>query len=399
MTTFRAAEYDAPTLEALERQAAVLKENFRKRKYESVEPPVLQPADIFLDRSGEDIRRRMYVFPDPGGTELCLRPDLTIPTCRMYLGRNPKASGVARLCYNGSAYRYQPPGKDAPNEFMQAGIECLGVKDRLAADVEVVTLAVDACRDAGLKTFDLELGDLGLFQALLDSLDISSQARGRLRRQFWRPDYFRSLLQRMSEADQDNTTPVDQDALLSALGAMDDAQARAVVGDVLELADISPVGGRTVAEIAERFLEQAAGTSTALIPKGQVDQINAFLGISAVPDKAVSHIRNLLKASPKPVQTALDRLEKRLALMADNGIDLKKAKLTTEFGRSFEYYTGFVFEVRAGKARTKERIVSGGRYDQLLTELGAPKEVPAVGFAIWTERLLTAAGAKGRAKK
>ena len=399
MTTFRAAEYDAKTLELLEQQASILKANFRNRNYDSVEPPVLQPADIFLDRSGEDIRRRIYVFPDPGGTELCLRPDLTIPTCRMFLGRNPKASGVARLCYNGTAYRYQPPGKDSPNEFMQAGVECLGVKDRLAADVEVLSLALDACRDAGLNAYELELGDLGLFQALLDSLDISAQSRGRLRRQFLRPDYFRTLLQRMSEADGDAAVPSNQDALLSALGAMDDADARAVVGDVLDLADISPVGGRTIAEIAERFLEQAAGKSTALIPKPQVDQINAFLKISATPGKALAQIRKLLKASPKQVQAAIDKLEKRLALMADNGIDLKKAKLTTEFGRTFEYYTGFVFEVRAGKARTKERIVSGGRYDQLLTELGAPKDVPAVGFAIWTERLLAAVGTKGRAKK
>lgn len=390
MTTFRVAEYDAPTLEALERQASKLKEIFRANKYESVEPPVLQPADIFLDRSGEDIRRRLYVFPDQAGNELCLRPDLTIPTCRMFLGRNPKASGVARFCYNGTAYRYQPPGRDAPNEFMQAGVECLGVADRLAADVEVVSLAIEVCKAAGLKSFDLELGDLGVFQAMLDGLDLSEQWRGRLRRQFWRPDYFRSLLQRISDGAAGETAP--QDALLNALGAMNDDQARAVVHEVLDIADISPVGGRSVSEIAERFLEQAAGRSSAILPKDQVDRINAYLEISGRPEKALSQIRKVLKGAGKKVLAAVDQLEKRLAAMADTGIDLKKATLTTEFGRSFEYYTGFVFEVRGGKA--KERIVSGGRYDQLLTELGAPKPVPAVGCAIWTERLLAASGGR-----
>ena len=58
MTLFRVAEYDAAALEALEKQASVLKDIFRQNDYESVEPPVLQSADIFLDRSGEDIRRR-----------------------------------------------------------------------------------------------------------------------------------------------------------------------------------------------------------------------------------------------------------------------------------------------------------------------------------------------------
>lgn len=395
MTLFRVAEYDAAALEALEKQASVLKGIFRQNNYESVEPPVLQSADVFLDRSGEDIRRRMYVFPDPSGAELCLRPDLTIPTCRMYLGRNPKASGVARFCYNGTAYRYQPPGKGLPNEFMQAGVECLGVKDRLAADVEVVSLAAEACHTAGLKTFDLELGDLGVFQALLDSLDLSDQWRGRLRRHFWRPDYFRTLLKRMSDEEGPaKDRPPETDALLNALGDMSEEQARAVVRDVLNVADIAPIGGRSVSEIADRYLEQAAGVSSAILPKRQVNQINAYLEISGRPEKAVTEIRKRLKNTGKTVQTAIDQLDKRLDLMVGKGIDLKNATLTTEFGRSFEYYTGFVFEFRAGKGRSKERIVSGGRYDQLLTELGAPKPVPAVGCAIWTERLLTASGAK-----
>ena len=337
----------------------------------------------------------MYVFPDPSGAELCLRPDLTIPTCRMYLRRNPKASGVARFCYNGTAYRYQPPGTDMPNEFMQAGVECLGVKDLLSADVEVVSLAVEACHAAGLKKFDLELGDLGVFQALLDSLDLSDQWRGRLRRHFWRPDYFRTLLHRMSDGKGPaKERPADSDALLSALGGMNEEQARAVVRDVLDVADIAPIGGRSVSEIADRYLEQAAGASSAILPKAQVDQINAFLEISGRPQKALGEIRKVLKNAGASVEAAIDQLEKRLALMVDRGIDLKTATLTTEFGRSFEYYTGFVFEFRAGKGGAKERIVSGGRYDQLLTELGAPKPVPAVGCAIWTERLLTASGAK-----
>ena len=64
-----------------------LRSVFEAAGCERVEPSVLQPADVFLDRSGEDIRRRLYMFTDPGGTELCLRPDLTIPTCRLFLER------------------------------------------------------------------------------------------------------------------------------------------------------------------------------------------------------------------------------------------------------------------------------------------------------------------------
>ena len=61
--------------------------------FERIEPPVLQPASIFLDMSGEAIRGRLYLTSDASGAELCLRPDYTIPVCRAYLA-SPLASYV-----------------------------------------------------------------------------------------------------------------------------------------------------------------------------------------------------------------------------------------------------------------------------------------------------------------
>ena len=52
--------------------------------YAPVSPPVLQPVEPFLELSGEDIRRRIFVTQDGGGAELCLRPEFTIPVCRLH---------------------------------------------------------------------------------------------------------------------------------------------------------------------------------------------------------------------------------------------------------------------------------------------------------------------------
>ena len=49
------------------------------------EPPILQPAAVFLDLAGEDIRGRIYLTSDASGAEYCLRPEYTIPVCRQYL--------------------------------------------------------------------------------------------------------------------------------------------------------------------------------------------------------------------------------------------------------------------------------------------------------------------------
>src|SRR6266540_4930840 len=74
--------------------------SFERAGYARVEPAILQPAEPFLDLSGEDIRKRMYLTTDPQGRELCLRPDLTIPVSRDYLA-SPAAGKPRGFCYLG----------------------------------------------------------------------------------------------------------------------------------------------------------------------------------------------------------------------------------------------------------------------------------------------------------
>ena len=75
-------------------RAQALVASFARAGYAQIAPPVLQPAEPFLDLSGEDIRRRMFLTSDPDGRELCLRPDLTIPVSRAYL-QSPRAGESA----------------------------------------------------------------------------------------------------------------------------------------------------------------------------------------------------------------------------------------------------------------------------------------------------------------
>src|SRR5262245_65703119 len=109
-------------IEALDFQTRRLMATFVRAGYERVEPAVIQPAGLFLDVVGESLRARTYVFTDPDGAELCLRPDLTVPTCRLHLERHADPDTPARYCYAGSAFRYQPAGADRshPRELTQA---------------------------------------------------------------------------------------------------------------------------------------------------------------------------------------------------------------------------------------------------------------------------------------
>ena len=83
---------------------------------------------------------------------------------------------------------------------------------------------------------------------------------------------------------------------------------------------------------------------------------------------------------------ALDLFESRNGFLAAHEIDPKRVKFSTAFGRGFDYYTGFVFEL-TDPSRTGDPLVAGGRYDGLLTRLGSAEPIAAVGLAVWIERL------------
>ena len=108
--------------------------SFAQAGYSRAEPDILQPAEPFLDLSGEDIRKSLYLTTDPSGEELCLRPDLTIPVARDYLASG-RAGQAAGFCYLGPVFRYRG---GRPSEFLQAGIESFGRQDRAAARSEEV---------------------------------------------------------------------------------------------------------------------------------------------------------------------------------------------------------------------------------------------------------------------
>lgn len=380
------AAESAREFEALEAQAAALLEIFRQGGYEQVAPSIIQPADVLLDQIGEAIRGRTYVFTDLSGEELCLRPDLTVPVSRLYLERHPRADTPARYCYNGPAFRFQRRGAAHPREFRQAGIECFGVADRDGADVEVVLLVADAVKSAGLKQFRFRFGDIALFYALLDALSLPERWRLKLRHYFWRPPAFHALLSRLAKGGiQNGEGPVA--ALTAALADEGPARAEELVANYLETNDLPLSGNRTLGEISERLLDHAADLRSEPLPKEVATVIDYYLAIEAAPREAIDRIAMIAKGAGIDLGPALYVLSRRFDLLEKSGIEIGKASFATEFGRDLEYYSGLVFQIEAD-GDSLSPIAGGGRYDGLLRSVGAPVEVPAVGSAIHTERLL-----------
>jgi ATP phosphoribosyltransferase regulatory subunit len=385
------AAESAKAFEALEAQAATLLDTFRRAGYEQVAPSIIQPADIFLDQIGEQVRSRTYVFTDLAGDELCLRPDLTVPVSRLYLERHPRADTPARYCYNGPAFRFQPQGGSEahPREFRQAGIEYFGEEDRESADVEIVLLAVEAVRRAGLKNFRLRFGDISLFYALLDALALPERWRLKLRHYFWRPPAFHALLGRLARGEGPNGDGTVM-ALAGALANKSPERAEELVGAYLEERGLPLSGNRSLSEITARLLDHAADLKADPLRKEVATVIDYYLAVSGPPKEVAKRIAMIAHGAGIDLGPALYAYTSRFERLEKSGVDLDRAIFATEFGRNLEYYSGLVFQIET--AGLDEAIAGGGRYDGLLAYLGAPREVPAIGSAIHTERLLAAVG-------
>jgi ATP phosphoribosyltransferase regulatory subunit len=362
-------------------RAEALVSHFERSGYARAVPALLQPAEPFLDLSGEDIRRRMYLTSDAEGRELCLRPDLTIPVACDYLA-SPAAGQPAGFCYLGPVFRQ----RDARSgEFLQAGIESFGRKDQAAADAEMLALGIEACAHYGIAEPEIRMGDVALFAALVASLDLAPAWKRRLVKDFNRKTNLAQDLDQLAR-DAASIRPEYQ-GVLAALAGSDPDGAHALVTDLLSIAGTSTVGGRTVDEIADRFLEQAALGASAGLPGETRDRIERFLAIVGDPDAAAVELRTLAGNSGTPLDSAIHQFEMRNGFLAAHGVDVGRIRFATAFGRGLDYYSGFVFELHDAERGAERQLVAGGRYDALLTRLGSTEPIEAVGFAVWIERL------------
>jgi ATP phosphoribosyltransferase regulatory subunit len=346
--------------------------------YERAEPAVLQPAPVFLDLAGEDIRGRLYITSDSSGAEFCLRPEYTIPVCRDYLA-GPRAGEAAAFSYFGKVFRYRPNGT---GEFEQAGLESFGRNDREAADAEILALSLEAAHIGGAQGLSVRFGDAGLFTSLLAALDLPPVWMRRIRRAHARGLSLADLLR----ANEDGPT-ADHSGMLAALEGVDRAGARALVEDLLSIAGISSVGGRSASEIAERFLEQSSLQAGAGFSAEKQSVIEAWLKVSGDPDACAARMRALSADASLDLTSALDAFDARLGFLAARGLDVPGMSFSARFARDLDYYTGFVFEAHDPDRTDGRPIVGGGRYDGLVRTLGAKADIPAVGAAIWCERL------------
>lgn len=356
-----------------------------------IEPPVLQPSGLYLELLGEDLRARAYMLAGDDEDAFCLRPDMTAPAVRAALSL-PRWKAPFGVAYDGLVFRRQSNAAKE-TEIRQIGVERFAPLNAIGAEeAAIIDAALEACRNAGVSP-RARLGDVALFEAIVDACKLGESWTRRLKRAFARPGGLAAALKAAASA-----APAADNALGQALAAMPSAKAEAVVEEMLADARIAVVGSRTVAEIAARLGEKGRAEAAPAPDAAALVVIADAVALEASPDDAFAALHAMAKrvADPGALTVAIGRAAARWAAI----VDKPDSTFSAGFGRGLAYYDGFVFELEAPGLGARASLGGGGRYDGLLhriaaSEGGGPKNAlqwGAAGFALRPQRLDEAAG-------
>ncbi len=327
---------------------------FKTNGFVLSEPDVLLDSEYIIQRSGENFRRSMLAFENEDGKVMCLRPDLTVASCIKYLEKKSKS----KIYYSGQAYRRTSKKRsDLVND--QLGIEILGSKNQLQDDYKVIKTILNSAEKIKSKKIEIKVGDISLFNRLINSLDMPERWKLRLIRHFWRPKYFEELLKRLEKNSDIDSVSFDTD--------------KKRFYEMKKMEQNKIIAGRSISEILKRFDKKIKDPRSFNEGKQIVKIIRSFLKINCKLSNLDETLLNFAKKN---------NLKKNIFKDFKSIQNLKKlntkVNFITNFGRDIEYYTGIVFEIFSGE----KEIARGGRYDDLLKSLGAKKNIPAVGAAI-----------------
>ena len=331
--------------------------NFKSNGFVLSEPDVLLDSDYIIKRSGENFRKLMVTFEDDTGKSMCLRPDLTVASCIKYLKDNSKAN--SKIYYSGQAYRRSNSSKDKIIND-QLGIEILGSKNKSIDDLKVLKTITNSIEKIKIKNTSIKVGDVSLFQRLIESLKIPERWKMRLKRHFWRPQYFEDLLNRLETNSDVDPVAVELD--------------KKKFSEMQNIDQSIEIANRKVSEILSRFDRKIKDPRSFRENKKIVKIIREFLNINCPINKLEKNLNNFVRKN-----NLSDRVFANLSNIKNISKINSKMVFSTNFGRDIEYYTGIVFEIYNS---SKKEIARGGRYDGLLKSLGSKKNISAVGAAI-----------------
>ncbi len=346
--------------------------------YDRIETPLVQDAELFLTKAGDQIVNRLFTF-ERSGRELSLRPEFTAPAAHLYVTHYPTGGKVIRWQFHGAIFEDSAQVYEEFQRFT-IGAELIGAGG-YAADAEIIAMAALGLDDLYAdKITRITIGHIGLLRELLSHFGLD-------------PRTSRFLLSHLSALhDPEQGIAYLQsklDELLSGIAQepeepllVDDSGAEVSTQYILDvLLDATQrgaaMGGRTRHDIVRRLLQKRRRAAERPQIAAALDFLQAYSTINASPDAAFSAIQQLIAPDHTAALSLLEDWRSMIDQLNAYGINAERIRIQPTLSRSWDYYTGMLFDLHDAEGTI---LGGGGRYDELARLLGGSTDIPAVGF-------------------
>lgn len=187
---------------------------FERHGFKKIITPLLEYVDVLSLGMGESLKDRVLKFVDPStGRIVAIRPDITPQIARVAATRMRDYALPLKLCYNENVLRYQEPRDGKSREVLQIGAEYISAKADPREDAEMIIMAIESLKSLGLRSFKVDIGDVGFLKATLERLPIEEPERKQVKEAIAIKDY--SGLETILEGLRKSISPADKKLLLN----------------------------------------------------------------------------------------------------------------------------------------------------------------------------------------
>ncbi|MBI5159005.1 histidine--tRNA ligase [Candidatus Micrarchaeota archaeon] len=350
-----------------ERVISVIKSVFEKYGFDSLETPALERLDVLGAKAGEDVEKQVYKID---GGELGLRFDLTVPLARVVACNKNLPLPFKRYCV-GRVWRRDEPQKGRFREFWQADVDVVGSAS-VECEAELLACACECLDALGFSDYEVVLNSRKVLDAVVAKVGVEAGSVSSV---------FRSL---------DKLEKIGVEGVKSELREkkISDKKITAL------LASIQVEGNSNEEKIA--VMEKLVGACEGLNELRELLKACEGYGTNGrvkSSDCGCAGSGERVKAGRSDCCERVGKCVKAGACEGDCCAGFA-SKVRVDFGlvRGLDYYTGPVFEVKAGGGVGS--VAGGGRYDGLIELYGAQK-TPAVGISLGVERLMALLDERG----
>lgn len=379
--------HDRIPQEAIEAETVMttLQQAMARFGYQLIETPLVEYADLFLTKAGDDAVNRLFNF-EMYGRQLCLRSEFTASAARLYVERYQHEPKPIRWQVNGPVFRYESVQRSHSRQFTMLGAEMIGSAGA-GSDAEMMGLAAHGLFAAGLHDWTLVIGHVGLVGQLLERFDLDRRTRRFVLGQMenlHRPDrgrtYVEQQIGQLYSGFDLSSLPVNAEG---SANLSESSMSRALQ----VLLGTTPAGGRSNEDIARRLLDKQRYANQHQEILRALDFLEALTAIEGPPSSAFAALNRLLPADESARETARI-FRAAVDLLSAYGVESDRIRLQMGLVRGLNYYTGIVFEAHTQLGDSASQLCGGGRYDDFISVLGASQDTPAVGLAFGLERIL-----------